>query len=300
MKKRYTHHSEYGYIESIIIKRPADAFISNEKINAEWKELNFLQAPWLDQAIQEYYSFVTILTQAIPEVNYLPIDDQVMLDSIYCRDASITTDYGLILCNMGKPQRALEPQSIKKYCLEHTIPILGEIEEPGTLEGGDVAWIDEQTLAVGHTYRTNKEGILQLKKILSPYEIEVIVVDLPHYKGSLDVFHLMSVFSPVDRDLAVVYSPLMPISFRNELLDRQYQFIEVPEDEFESMGCNVLAISPRNVMIVKGNPKTVDLLHKAGCIVNEYSGEEISIKGGGGPTCLTRPMKRSMIDTGFN
>ncbi|MEP7323019.1 MAG: arginine deiminase family protein, partial [Saprospiraceae bacterium] len=230
----------------------------------------------------------------------LPQNSSVTIDSIYCRDASLITDHGLILCRMGKPQRTSEPQAIKEYCLENGISILGEIIEPGTLEGGDVAWIDEQTLAVGHTYRTNGEGILQLKAILRPLDIEVIVVDLPHYRGPSDVFHLMSVFSPLDRDLAVVYSPLMPIAFRNKLLDLNFYLVEVPEDEFDSMGCNVLAISPRNCIVPEGNPKTVDLMIKAGCIVQTYPCKDISIKGGGGPTCLTRPMKRSMIDTGFN
>ena len=170
--------------------------------------------------------------------------------------------------------------------------ILGEIEYPGTLEGGDVAWLDTKTLAVGHTYRTNLEGIRQLKNLLTPKGIEVLVVELPHYKGKEDVFHLMSILSPVDFNLAVVYSPLMPISFRNQLLDRGFELIEVPEVEFDYMACNVLAIAPRVCVMIKGNPATQRLLEESGCQVFSYKGDEISIKGGGGPTCLTRPMKR--------
>ena len=160
------------------------------------------------------------------------------------------------------------------------------------MEGGDVAWLNEKTLAVGLTYRTNVEGIRQLKNLLSPKGVEVIVVDLPHYKGIEDVFHLMSIFSPVDKNLAVVYSPLMPIRFRNLLLEIGYELVEVPEKEFESMGCNVLAIEPRKCIMVEGNPITQKALEKAGCQVYTYKGLEISIKGGGGPTCLTRPLKR--------
>jgi N-dimethylarginine dimethylaminohydrolase len=122
----------------------------------------------------------------------------------------------------------------------------------------------------------------------------VITVDLPHYKGVEDVFHLMSIFSPVDKDLAVVYSPLMPIRFRNLLLEMNYKLVEVPKEEFESMGCNVLAIGPRKCVMVEGNPKTRQALEKAGCEVLVYSGKEISVKGGGGPTCLTRPLLRSI------
>jgi N-dimethylarginine dimethylaminohydrolase len=214
------------------------------------------------------------------------------MDSIYCRDASIGTDFGMILCNMGKSGRVNEPFGQKLIFEQLKIPILGEIQFPGTLEGGDVAWIDQNTLAVGHTYRTNEDGIKQLRQFLEPKGIEVIVAELPHYKGPEDVFHLMSILSPVDKDLAVVYSPLMPISFRNELKERSYNFIEVPEDEFESMGCNVFAVGPRKCMMVSGNPKTESLLKSAGCEVFAYDGDHISIPGGGGPTCLTRPLLR--------
>jgi len=162
------------------------------------------------------------------------------------------------------------------------------------LEGGDVAWLDQKTLAVGHTYRTNEEGIKQLKTLLEPKGIEVLVAELPHYKGENDVFHLMSILSPVDKDLAVVYSPLMPIKFRNELIGRGFQLVEVPQEEFESMGCNVLAIAPRKCIMVAGNPRTREALISAGCDVMEYQGEHISVMGGGGPTCLTRPLLRNL------
>jgi len=199
----------------------------------------------------------------------------------------------MILCNMGKLDRINEPLSQRQVFIEDDIPILGEIKTPGTLEGGDVAWLDKKTLAVGHTYRTNEGGIKQLKKLLEPKGIEIIIAELPHYKGQQDVFHLMSILSPVDKDLAVVYSPLMPIKFRNELLKRGFEFIEVPDDEFESMGCNVLAISPRQCIMVKGNPITKKRLEDAGCNVKTYKGKEISVKGGGGPTSLTRPLIRT-------
>jgi N-dimethylarginine dimethylaminohydrolase len=214
------------------------------------------------------------------------------MDSIYCRDASIATDFGVIICNMGKEGRINEPKAQLEEYQQQNIPVLGMITSPGTLEGGDVAWLDDKTLAVGHTYRTNNEGIQQLKDLLEPNGVEVIVADLPHYRGKEDVFHLMSILSPVAKDLAVVYSPLMPIRFRNELLKRGYKLLEVPEEEFDSMGCNVLAISPKNCVMVAGNPKTKELLEEAGCKVVTYSGKEISVKGGGGPTCLTRPLTR--------
>jgi len=285
-----THHSEFLKLESVYLKPTKNAFVSNIHLREQWKDLNYLSRPNFNEAIKEYKGFEKLLGET--EINYFPFNDMVKIDSIYCRDASIATDFGMILCNMGKEGRINEPKSQELIFTKNNIPILGKIKYPGTLEGGDVAWLDDKTLAVGHTYRTNQEGISQLKKILEPKGIEFIVAELPHYKGKQDVFHLMSILSPIDKDLAVVYSPLMPIKFRNELLKRGFNFIEVPEEEFESMGCNVLAIAPRNCIMVDGNPKTKQLLENEGCKVRVYKGNEISIKGGGGPTCLTRPLQR--------
>ncbi len=289
---RITHHSEYLKLTSVYIKSVKEAFESDSLLENQWSELNYTSKPDYSIALKEYEKFESIFKENNVEVHHFSSNKNVKMDSIYCRDASIITDFGVIICNMGKEGRINEPQAQLLAYQNKNINILGIIKSPGTLEGGDVAWLDEKTLAVGHTYRTNDEGIKQLKNLLEPKGVQVIVADLPHYKGQEDVFHLMSILSPVDRDLAVVYSPLMPIRFRNELLKRGFNLIEVPEEEFDSMGCNVLAISPRNCVMVAGNPKTKKMLEIAGCKVTTYSGNEISVKGGGGPTCLTRPLSR--------
>jgi N-dimethylarginine dimethylaminohydrolase len=287
-----TCQSEYGTLQSVFLKNSTDAFIDQATIARQWKELNFLGEPDLLQAQKEYHEFEKILCASAADVNHFEEDDSVTMDSLYCRDASIATDKGIIICRMGKAGRINEPSAAEKVYNKAGIPILGKIEAPGTVEGGDVAWLDQKTLAIGRTYRTNQEGIHQMRVLLEPAGIEVIEVQLPHYKGQSDVFHLMSIFSPVDKDLAVVYSPLMPIVFREELIKRGYQLIEVPEEEFDSMGCNVLATAPRTCLMVKGNTVTKQRLQQAGCNVLEYDGQEISYKGGGGPTCLTRPIWR--------
>jgi N-dimethylarginine dimethylaminohydrolase len=286
-------HSEYGKLKSIFIKTATAAFINQPHIEKHWEPLNYLGAPIMQTAFDEYAIFETILKEQGATVLHFPEDASVNMDSIYCRDAAIATNKGMIICNMGKAGRVNEPAAEARAFEQQGIPILGTIVAPGTLEGGDVAWIDENTLAVGHTYRTNEEGIKQLTELLAPLGVKVITVPMPHYKGPTDVFHLMSVLSPVDANLAVVYSPLIPIVFRNELIARGYEFVEVPEAEFDSMGCNVLAIAPRVCLMVKGNPITKAALENAGCKVIEYEGAEISVKGGGGPTCLTRPISRA-------
>ncbi len=287
-----TSHSEFHPINTVYINPPAHSWISQQTINDQWRALNYLSQPDFSKAIDEYRIFKQLMKESSVEVIPFESSRHFGIDSIYCRDASIATDYGMIICNMGKGVRSSEPVLHESMFEERNIPILGKIQAPGTIEGGDVAWVDQKTLAVAHGYRTNQSGFEQLTSILSPFGIQTIQVQLPHYKGPDDVFHLMSVFSPVDKDLAVIYSPLMPVKFRNFLLDLGYAFVEVPDDEFDSLGCNVLALGPRKCMMVSNNPKTRSKLESAGCTVLEYEGKHISLLGGGGPTCLTRPITR--------
>jgi N-dimethylarginine dimethylaminohydrolase len=289
-----TSHSEFGKIKSLFIKQVTAAFISDDAMESQWRSLNYLGKPDFNKAVTEYSKFEEVLAKSGAEIHYLPASDEVTMDSIYCRDAAIATDGGMIICRMGKQGRVNEPLQERLAFERAGIRILGEIEAPGTLEGGDVAWLDQKTLAVGHTYRTNESGITQLRSLLDRIGVELIVAEMPHYRGESDVFHLMSVFSPVSENIAVVYSPLMPIKFRNELLRRGFRFVEVPEGEFDSMGCNVLAIAPGKCVMVAGNPITESRLRDAGCEVITYDGVEISVKGGGGPTCLTRPILRTL------
>jgi N-dimethylarginine dimethylaminohydrolase len=286
-------HSESGKLNTLFIKKASSAFIDDGHISKHWEALNYLGKPTIDKALAEYEAFEKILKENGAQLHYFPEDDSVNMDSIYCRDAAIATSNGMIICNMGKEGRKNEPLAQQKAYEAAGISVLGVIKAPGTIEGGDVAWLDDKTLAVGHTYRTNEEGIRQITALLKPLGVDVITVPMPHYRGPSDVFHLMSVLSPVADNLAVVYSPLIPIVFRNELIKRGFELVEVPEAEFDSMGCNVLALAPRTCLMVKGNPITKSRLEAAGCKVIEYEGAEISVKGGGGPTCLTRPVSRS-------
>jgi N-dimethylarginine dimethylaminohydrolase len=284
--------SEVGRLARVVLKHARDAFHSDVAIESEWRVLNFTSPPNLQKAIAEYDRFQEIIASTGAEIRWLPVRPGTGLDSIYVRDASVICDRGAIICNMGKPQRAWEPSAQATAFREWGIPIAGEIRAPGRLEGGDVVWLDARTIAVGRGYRTNDEGIRQLKELLGASVDDVIVVPLPHWKGAGDVFHLMSIISPVDHDLSVVYSPLLPVPFLETLLGRGMQLVEVPDGEFDSLGSNVLAIEPRRCVMAAGSPRTRRLLEAAGAQVHVYVGSEISLKGGGGPTCLTRPIER--------
>ena len=296
-KRVLTLQSEVGGISNVLLKHAKEAFIDGKKIELEWGELNYSSAPDFSQAVDEYDHFAELFASAGIKTSFLVENEATTLDSIYVRDASVLCDKGAILCSMGKKARIKEPEALKPAYIEAGIPIVGAITGGGLLEGGDVVWIDERTLIVGQGYRTNADGIHQLKRMVGDCADEIIVAQLPHWRGPMDVFHLMSILSPVDVHKALVYAPLLPAVLYQLLLDKGFTLIEVPEEEFDNMACNVLALSPGKCLMLSGNPKTRGLLEKAGISVIEYGGFEISRKGAGGPTCLTRPTYRASIRT---
>ena len=285
---------DIGRLRRVLVKHPREAFVDAEHIDAQWKNLRFTAAPLLPRAIDEYEELLAILRTTGAAIEFLPADDRTTIDSIYTRDASVICDRGAILCRMGKRQREGEPFAQEAILTSLGIPVVGAISEPGRLEGGDVVWFDERTVAVGCGYRTNEEGIRQLRAFLAGSIDELVVVPLPHWRGPDDVFHVMSLVSPVDRDLAVVFSPLVPVPFRQWMCARGIRLVEVPDGEFDSMGTNVLVLEPGRCLMLEGNPQTRRALERAGVSVVEYKGTEINVKGGGGPTCITRPLSRDL------
>ncbi len=284
--------SDVGVMRTVVLKHARDAFIGDETIGRQWRVLNYSAPPDFARAVDEYDRLVALLSDLRVEAMFLPKDSRTGLDSVYVRDASIVCGAGVILCNMGKEARRNEPAAQESALNKLGVRIHGRIEGSGMLEGGDVVWLDDRTIAVGRGYRTNQDGIDQLRALLDTQVDELIVVPLPHWRGPHDVFHLMSIVSPIDADLALVYSPLLPVPFRELLVSRGTRLIEVPDEEFETMGCNVLAVAPRKCVMLSGNPVTRRMLENAGAEVHEFDGAEICVKGAGGPTCLTRPIAR--------
>jgi N-dimethylarginine dimethylaminohydrolase len=292
--------NEFGRLAQVAVKHPRQAFVSPETIARQWASHGFTAPPDFDAACREHDAFVEILGRHGGEVLFLPADDTTTIDSIYARDASLVTPRGVVLCTMGKAARAGEPAAQGRAFTSAERPwaaVIGAIEPPGRIEGGDVVWFDHQTVAIGRGYRTNTDGIRQFEALLGP-AVEIIEVPLPHWKGPGDVMHLMSLISPVDRDLAVVYSRLLPVPFHEQLLARGIALVDTPDDEFDSMATNVLALAPRHCVMLAGNPGTRAALEHAGATVVEYGGREISVKGAGGPTCLTRPLLRARPEGG--
>jgi N-dimethylarginine dimethylaminohydrolase len=284
--------SDSGRLARVLMKHARDAYVGREAIDAQWRGLRYLGPPDYEEACRESDALAELLDDLGVEVLWASSEDKGM-DSIYVRDASVLADRGAILCSMGKEARRAEPGALKREYERLGVPVVGSIGGDGRLEGGDITWLGPRTLAAGRGYRTNDEGIRQLAQLLGDAVDEIVTVPLPHWRGPSDVFHLMSVISPLALDLALVYSPLLPVPFREALLDRGIDLVEVPDEEFDSMGCNVLAVAPSVVVAMEGNPETRRRMEAAGVEVHAYAGAEISAKGCGGPTCLTRPLERS-------
>jgi N-dimethylarginine dimethylaminohydrolase len=292
MMMGYGGESNTGQVRSVLVKSPRDAWHGQSTVAAEWRGFNYPAEPEYAAAVRQHDALIELIRRAGVEVHRLPVAPGAGLDSVYVHDPVLITSRGAILGRMGKAARETEPDAVGRWLEDFGIPILGAIHAPGTFEGGDLAWIGARSVAVGEGYRTNAEGIRQLRILLGDLVDEVIPVPLPHWTGPGDCLHLMSMLSPVAADLAVVYSRLMPVPFRQLLVERGIELIEVPDVEYDTMACNVLALAPRRCVMLAGNPRTQAALEAAGAEVSTFDGSEICLKGGGGPTCLTRPLLR--------
>ena len=212
--------SEVAPIGSLLLKHPREAWRDRENIRRQWPALSYTGEPDLARACDEYEAFVGILRLSVPDVRFLPFSEGTGLDSIYVRDAACVAPRGVVLCRMGKELRRSEPGAVREFCDRAGWPVVGEIREPGTLEGGDVVWLDARTAAIGHGYRTDAEGIRQFREIVAADGCEVVEVPLPHWEGPGDVLHLMSMLSPVAERKLLVYSRLLPVPFRKRVLAR--------------------------------------------------------------------------------
>jgi N-dimethylarginine dimethylaminohydrolase len=274
-------------LRRVLVKRPDEAFAV-----ADFERWHYTAPPELEAARQEHEALVETLRQSGAEVIYHDEPQPDRADAIYVFDPAIVTDQGAVILRMGKEDRLGEEAAMASRFAELGIPILQTLEGEARAEGGDLLWVDEHTLAVGLGFRTNAEGLTQLRQGLCPLGIEIVPVELPYYCGPETCLHLLSLISIVDNDLAVVYPPLLSVPFWTLLESRGFRFIEVPESELATMGPNVLALAPGRCVMLEGNPVTKSRLEQAGCEVHTYRGNEISLKAEGGPTCLTRPILR--------
>lgn len=258
---------------------------------AAWRAYGWRAEPDPGRMADEHEAFRDLLADAGAEVVLGQTPIGLCPDQIYVHDPALVTDRGAVLLRPGKEGRRIEVDAMAVDMVEAGLPLAARLEAPAMAEGGDMLWLDERTLLVGRGYRTNDAGVRALADALP--DVDVVVFDLPHLRGPGEVLHLMSLLSLLDVDLAVAYPPLMPVRLVELLAKRGVELVEVPDDEFETMGPNVLALGPRVALALDGNPETRRRMEAVGVDVRVYRGDEISRKGDGGPTCLTRPLLRA-------
>ena len=274
-------------LRRVLVKRPDESFAVADA--AEW---GYVARPSLERARREHDYLVAILRRNQIEVIYHDEPQPGRADAVFVCDPVLITNAGAVVLKMAKPSRGGEEQALEKRLVALGIPVLFRLEGNARAEGGDLLWLDSTTLAVGQGFRTNATGFHQLREGLAKIGVRVFPVSLPYWHGPSTCLHLLSLISLVDHDLAVVHSPLLPVAFWQHLRSRGINLVEAPEEELPTLAPNVLAMGPRNVVMLAGNPITQRRLQEAGCQVWLYEGKDVSWKAEGGPTCLTRPILR--------
>lgn len=283
----YGGNSSTAPLRDVLVQRPGAAFGSA----FDDPRHGFLHPVDLALAQREHDAFTDLLARLGVRVHQLDADSSSP-DLVYTYDPLLVTDAGAIPLRPGKASRSGEPMIIEAWMRAAGIPVAGRIELPGTIEGGDAFWLRTGLLCIGRTLRTDDAGARQLAALVGG---DCRIFDLPYWHGPDDLLHLMSVISPISDDLAVVFKPLLPVGLWRLLQELSVQAIAVPEEEFPTLGCNVLAVRPGVVVVANGNRQTRRALEQAGCEVHAYPATEIGLNGSGGPTCMTRALRR---DTG--
>jgi dimethylargininase len=271
-------------LRRVLVRSPETVDLSR------WREYGWLAEPDATLIAKQHDAFCDILRDAGAEVLFATSTAADDPDAIYTCDPALMSDAGVLLFRMGKPARRVESRAMAEDVRAHGVDIALEMREPATAEGGDLVWLDERTLLAGRSSRTNDAGIQALRDALPG--VDVLAFDLPYLEGPDACLHLMSLLSPLDRDLVVAYVRLMPIRLLELLEERGAAVVPVADDEYETMATNVLALAPRVALAVDGNPQTRRAMQDAGVEVLVYDGSELSLKGEGGPTCLTRDVLR--------
>jgi N-dimethylarginine dimethylaminohydrolase len=279
-------------LQRVVVCSPRTAGWNQSERVARWRDLGFHHAPDFETAQSQHDQLRHELERADAEVIGLPPAADISLDAVYTHDASLATNFGLIVMRPGKENRVAEGKNHGAFCLQLGIPTLATITAPGTTEAGDILWLNSKTLLIGHGYRTNAAGIEQMRTCLAPHGIDVISAPLPYGRGPSECLHLMSLISLLDEQTALVDLPWLAVETVELLKARGFSFIEIDDSERDTLACNVLALGEKRLLAIEENRRTNDRLRHAGFDVRTFPGSELCINGSGGPTCLTRPLLR--------
>jgi N-dimethylarginine dimethylaminohydrolase len=282
-----------GSLKRVLVCSPTSAGWESPAYNARWQELGFQHPVNSRTAASQHAALCRELEIAGAEVTSLPASADLSLDAVYAHDASLSTDFGMIILRPGKANRAAEATRHREFYQGIGIAVLGEVTSPGTAEAGDMIWLSSKTLLIGRGYRTDAAGIQQIRELLAPKGIETLSAPLPYGPGPSACLHLMSLISLISETTALVDLTWLSVQTVELLLERGYSFVEIDPKERDTLACNVLALGERRLLAIQENVRTNDRLARAGFDVRTFPGDELCINGSGGPTCLTRPLLRA-------
>jgi N-dimethylarginine dimethylaminohydrolase len=280
---RYGVTSMVAPLRRVLVRRPA---LAGDWAGAGWR------TPDPAKLQRQHEAFVELLDGLGAEVEVAQaLEGQV--DSVYMHDPLILSGRGGIPLKMAKPARMREPGHAAEALEALDVPVIGTLEGDAYADGGDRFWLDDTTAAIGLGYRTNRAGATRLQELLEPEGIHVEAYDMPHDQGAAHVLHLQSFLSAATESLYVVYEPLAPVRLLQDISERGVEWIAIDHESHLAMGSNVLAVRPGVVVMVDGVPAVRRALELRGVEVHVYDGSDLSLKGDGGPTCLTAPLLRA-------
>jgi N-dimethylarginine dimethylaminohydrolase len=287
----YNGHSMTKELRRVLVCPPAHAGWNLSEKREAWRQLGFQHAPDFAVAQKQHETLCRVLHESGAEVLTLPAAESSTLDAVYTHDASLATDFGILLMNPGKKSRRPEAALHAEFCASLGVPVFGSVDS-GISEAGDIVWLNPQTLLIGNGYRTNQEGIKQIRQMLAPNNVEVLSAPLPHGTGPSACLHLMSLMSVLDDKTILVDLPWLAVETVSLLQARGFRLVEIDDSEGDTLACNVLALGKNRLVALEENAKTNQRLRDSGFDVQTFPGDELCINGGGGPTCLTRPLLR--------
>ncbi len=280
-----------GRLRSALVCSPHLAGWNDQEKVSQAEDLGFLGEPDFVTSSRQHEELCSALRDANVELHVLPAHPGLTLDAVYTHDSSLVTDQGFVAMRPGKVNRRGEADAHEAFYEASGIPRLGAIQAPGHVEAGDVVWLDSKTLLVGRGFRSNPDGIRQLQELVGS-RVSVRSVPLPYDQGPGSCLHLMSLLSMLDETTLLIDRPWLAVETLEFLEDRGFRLLDMEPSERATLACNVLALGDGRLLAIRENQNTNARLQSAGFDVRTFSGSALCVCGGGGPTCLTRPLWR--------
>jgi len=303
-------YAEYGRLRAVLMHTPGKEL--DLVTPRTYRKFLFGDAIDPEQFRQDHTRFadvfrsegvkVALITELLHDQPELLKKTERLPNLVYTRDTATITPNGYILTRMKCSIRRRESEVVEAALHQLSIPALMKVKPPATIEGGDLIFLDEETLLVGVANRTNQKAIQQLTSVgeRSGQLRSLFAIPLPSW-----VLHLDGTIMPVDRDLAIVHLRSLQkpgilfedgnmkknVNLPKFLKERETHLVEVTDYERQRRATNIMPLGARKAIAYDGNARTRRELVRNGVDLIEIEGSEL-IRGSGGPRCMTAAILR--------